>query len=271
MQHGTYALEVGAASLHVVSQGTGQPLVFLHAGVADSRMWQEEIAHFSDAYCTVAYDRREFGQTTSPNEVFSHVDDLLAILNHIEAERAILIGCSQGGRIAMDFALSHPERVGKLVLVAPALSGATNPNQFTPDIQTAIGVLDEAEERDDLDAINEAEAHLWLDGPTSQAGRVSGDARALFLDMNKQALLHPELDLEREPPSAIDRVGQIASPTLIIYGDLDFPHLQDRCLMLAQNIPNAVVECFHGCAHLVNLEQPKLFQSVVGGFLASGS
>ncbi|WP_371171251.1 alpha/beta fold hydrolase [Aliiroseovarius sp. 2305UL8-7] len=270
MQDGSKNIHVGGASLYVVSQGAGQPVIFLHAGVADSRMWKGELEHLSGAFHTVAYDRREFGRTESPDEVFSHVDDLRLVLDHIGAKQAGLVGCSQGGRIAIDFALTYPDRVTSLVLVAPALSGDNAPDQFEPGIQSAIDTLDQAEEDDDIDAINDAEAHLWLDGPTSPAGRVAGAARELFLDMNKQALLHPDLEREQEPPSAVERLSDIAAPTLVIYGDLDFPHVQNRCEEIAQAIPNALIERFTGCAHLVNLEQPKLFRSVVGGFLARG-
>ncbi|WP_424944469.1 alpha/beta fold hydrolase [Aliiroseovarius crassostreae] len=259
----------GGAKLFTLTDGDGPPMVFLHAGVADHRMWAHELAHFAQRYHVLAYDRREFGQTVSPNEPFRHMDDLKTVLDHMGTGPAILVGCSQGGRIAVDFALHHPDRVSALILVAPALSGAPIPDTFPPAAQPALDALDVAEDQDDLDAINAAEAHLWLDGPTSENGRVSGPLRDLFLDMNGVALRHEELPQEQDPPSAMDRLDQIHIPTLVIWGDRDFPHIQARCTMLVEHIPDAKGTCVPGCAHLVNMEQPKHFISLVEEFLAA--
>jgi pimeloyl-ACP methyl ester carboxylesterase len=92
----------------------------LHAGVADSRMWPRGLA---------AFDRRGFGRTElTGTRAWSAVKDTLAVLDALDAERAVLVGCSQGGRVAIDTALQAPERVEALVLVSPAISGAPEPS-----------------------------------------------------------------------------------------------------------------------------------------------
>ncbi len=127
--------------------------------------------------------------------------------------------------------------------------------------------MDAAEEADDLAQINAIEAHLWLDGPTSIAGRVSGELRELFLDMNGIALAMPELFNEVEPPSAYARVAELSVPTLVIFGDLDFPHARAGCQYLVDTIPDAEGVSIPGVAHLPNLEQPETINTILRDFL----
>ena len=247
--------------------GVGPAIAFLHAGVADRRMWREQLRTFESTYEVAAYDRRGFGETTCRDEAFSHVDDLRTVLNFLEIETASLVGCSQGGRVAIDFALAYPNRVRSLVLVAPAVSGAPAPSEIPAEIESLIEELDRADEAEDVERVNQIEAHLWLDGPTSLEGRVSGEARDLFLDMNGIALRAPELTHEQAPPSAHEQLADIAVPTLLLWGDLDFPHVQVRCRHLAETMPNVQTEVLTGTAHLPNLEQPERFNKLLFEFL----
>ena len=247
-------LERPGATLVLQMKGQGETLVFLHAGVADKRMWRPQLAAFADSHRAVAYDRRGFGETEAEDVPFSHIDDLKAVLDALDAEQATLVGCSQGGRIALDFCLTHPARVIGLVLVAPAVSGAAWLEQFSERVQARLDELDKAEETGDLAKVNELEAQLWLDGPASPAGRVSGELREMFLDMNGLALAKSELTQEAEPPSALGRLSNITAPTLLLWGELDFSHVRERCRELLATIPNAAGKELKGAAHLPNLE-----------------
>lgn len=240
----------------------------LHAGIADRRMWRETLAHLATGHLASAYDRRGFGETVSPDEPFRHIDDLNAMLDHLGCARASLIGCSQGGRIAIDYALARPERVAALVLVAPAVTGAAAPEHYPPEIGALLAELDDAEDKQDLERVNAIEAHLWLDGPLSAEGRVGGEIRGLVLDMNARTLQHAPLTQEQACPPAIDRLHEIDIPTCVIWGDLDFPHLQARCQQIAQTIRGARSFLMAGCAHLPNMEQPARFNQAVSAFLA---
>lgn len=264
-------IKIGNAQLAGERAGTGNPLVFLHAGVADKRMWQPQIAAFNKDHQTIAYDRRGFGKTTTPDEAFSNVEDLQAVLDQLDIESTALIGCSQGGRVAIDFALANPKRVNALVLISPAISGAPAPQTFSPEIEKLVDALDEAEEADDLARINEIEAHLWLDGPAGAAGRVGGELRELFLDMNGIALGMPELTKEIEPASAYECVSGLSLPTLVLWGDLDFPHVKERCKYLVETISGAQGKEIPGTAHLPNLEQPEKVNSLLRTFLTKAA
>jgi pimeloyl-ACP methyl ester carboxylesterase len=262
-----FSIRVGTAVLAGQSTGDGPAVVFLHAGVADSRLWTAQLSGLGDAYRTIAYDRRGFGQTTTSDEPFSNVEDLRLLMDELALETAVLVGCSQGGLVAINFALAYPQRVDGLVLIASAVSGAPPAGAFPPLIDERLAALDAAEDAGDIDRVNELEAVLWLDGPGNPAGRVGGAARALFLDMNGIALRHPELTQEREAAAVYPRLSEIAAPILLLWGDHDFPHIIARSQELMRRIPAARGVELPGAAHLPNLEQPERVNELVRVFL----
>jgi pimeloyl-ACP methyl ester carboxylesterase len=262
----------GLARLAGECCGAGFPVVFLHAGVADRRMWRDQLtalARDPAMHRGVAYDRRGFGDSLHVEERYSHIDDLIAVLDAV-APRAsvVLVGCSQGGRIAIDTALAHPDRVRALVLVAPAISGAPEAADDPPAIQSWIDRMEAAEAAADVDRINMLEAHAWLDGPLAKEGRVTGPARELFFAMNDIALRAEQRGTPVEPAPAFLRVHEIAVPALVIWGELDFPRVVRHCEYLVAQLPRAQSWIVRDAAHLPNLEHADAFNRVLLDFLA---
>ena len=261
-----FAVEIGGATLAGLEQGEGLPVVFLHAGVCDKRMWLDQMQAVADAgWHAVAYDRRGYGETTSPDEAFSHLDDLEAVLDALDIHAAVLVGCSMGGGLAVDFALAHPGRVIGLVLIGTSITGA--PWSTTAEERAIEMAEEDAWERGDLDLLNKVQAHEWLDGPRTQSGRVGGTARALFLDMNARALEKPQLTQEEGRPDAWSRVEDVNAPTLLVVGDEDFTALVDRHETLSETMPNAFAVVLEGAAHIPSIEKPDLVNSLLLQFL----
>ena len=114
---------INGAHIFYETAGVGYPLVLVHAGIADSRMWDSQFNVLAEQYHVIRYDMRGYGKTAMVAGEYAHRDDLHGLLNALNIERAILVACSMGGRTAIDFTLEHPERVRALVLVGADLSG----------------------------------------------------------------------------------------------------------------------------------------------------
>jgi len=239
------------------------PLVFLHAGVTDGRLWDGAMAAAAGQRSALRMDRRGFGQTRilAPRP-YAMVADLLAVLDALALPCVELIGCSQGGRVAIDFALAHPDRVAGLTLVAPSVTGVPAP-ELDAQVQALADRIDAAEQAKDVEAINRLEAHLWLDGPAQPEGRVGGAVRQLFLDMNRIALQSPPAGDLIDAPPAWPRLEALPPQVRLVWGDFDLPHLVDRCEQMAARIPGVRTWQMSGVAHLPSLEAPAAFNEVL--------
>lgn len=261
-----FSIDIGGATLAGLEQGDGLPVVFLHAGVCDKRMWLDQMQAVEDAgWHAIAYDRRGYGETISPDEPFSHLEDLEALLEALDIHAAVLVGCSMGGGLAVDFALAHPGRVIGLVLIGTSITGA--PWSATAEERAIEMAEEDAWERGDLDLLNKVQAHEWLDGPRTSSGRVGGEARTLFLDMNALALNKPQLTQEEALPDAWNRMEEVSAPTLLVVGDEDFTALVDRHETLSETMPNAFGVVLEGAAHIPSIEKPDLVNSLLLQFL----
>jgi pimeloyl-ACP methyl ester carboxylesterase len=255
---------INGARIYYERAGEGMPVIFLHAGVADHRMWKPQMQVFKKHFDVVAPDLRGFGKSELPPQSWSPVADLLGLIDDLGLKPAHIVGCSIGGGIAIDFALEHPERVSKLVLVGPGVSGVG----FGPKYHELFAEAEAAEKSGDHRAIAEADAHLWLDGPKRPRGYVTDPIRTLFFEMNSNF----DSDWESAPideiePPAAERLHEITAPTLIVVGDEDAPPVFDAVELLMEKVPHARKHVIHDAAHLPNLEHPEEFNSAVLGFL----
>ena len=262
----SFTVQFGGARLAGRQLGDGLPVVFLHAGVCDKRMWHEQMVMVAEeGWRAVAYDRRGYGETESPDVAFNHVDDLEAVLKALDIHAAVFVGCSMGGGLALDFALRNPGRVIGLVLIGTSVTGS--PWTSTDGEGQLEAAEEDAFERGDLDMLNRVQAHEWLDGPRAQNGRVGGAVRELFMDMNEVALAKPGLSLEEQRDSAWLRVGEIGAPTLLLVGDEDFTALIERHDYLSEEMPNAFAAVIEGVAHIPSIERPDLVNTMLIEFL----
>jgi pimeloyl-ACP methyl ester carboxylesterase len=244
----------------------GTPVVFLHAGVADSRMWGGQMHLLADeGFRALAYDRRGFGRTQAPDEPFHHCDDLEAVLDALGIHAAVLVGCSMGGALALEFALRHPGRMLGLVLVGAAIPGA--PGDLAETERNVAFAEEDAEQRGDAEGLVRIRAHSWLDGPRTPGGRVTGPVRELFLEMNRAQLALPEITgAERHAP-VWPRLHEIAAPTLLVAGDEDYLYQYDWHEHASETMQNAFAVVLEGTAHLPSLERPDLFDPLLLEFL----
>ncbi len=256
--------ELNGTTFHYEMAGIGPPVVLIHAGIADSRMWESQFAPLSQWFRVVRYDMRGFGLTPPAEGTYSHRDDLAALMRHLGIERASLVGCSQGSKTALDFALAHPEQVERLVLTSPSVSGLPYDGPRPPQAEE----LDAADAAGDPARVNELEIQIWIDGPYRSPDDVDAGLRALVFDMNAIALANEGIG-EEAPPShpAAGRVGEVNAPILVIDGGLDTPRTRAAADWLAAELPDARRVVMSGLTHLPNMERPEEYNRLVVEFL----
>lgn len=256
---------LNGARIHYERSGSGFPLLFIHAGIADSRMWEPQANAWAARFEMIRPDLRGFGGSELPPMPYSMRVDLIALLDHLGVERAHVIGCSMGGTVAIDLALEHPERVKRLVLIASGVSGS--------DLGRADAALfkevEAADKAGDMDALNRAEVRLWVDGPRRPEGSAPATVRNLVLDMNGRSLQSKWAAAEHQSlePPAIGRLGEIKAPTLVIVGDQDLPHASANAEVITSKVPGARRATIKDAAHLPSLERPQDFNRLVLEFL----
>jgi len=257
--------DINGARIHYERSGAGVPLILLHAGIADSRMWEPQVAAFAQHFDVIRPDVRGYGQSDLPAAEWSPHGDVLGLMDRLHLKPAHLVGCSIGGGIALDFALDHPERASKIVLVGPGVGGVED----DPKHADIFAEADAAYETKDFDVMNEADMHIWLDGPYRPKGYVREPLRRLFLEMNRKNL---EVDWTQAPttklvPPAARRLDEVTAPTLVIVGDKDVAPITEACDLLVSSIRGAKKAVIEDAAHLPNLEHPEQFNRLVLDFL----
>ncbi|HET7428523.1 MAG TPA: alpha/beta fold hydrolase [Gaiellales bacterium] len=253
--------------LHYQIAGEGSPVVLIHAGIADSRMWDPQWEAFTARHRTLRYDMREFGESAAPQGPFAHGRDLIGLLEQLGLGPAALVGASLGGRVAAEVAVARPDLVRGLVLVGPGL-----PSTGWSDEVRAYG---EEEERlleaGDVEGAAEVTVRFWVDGVGRQPGDVDPAVRDAVRAMQLRAYEHiKDADPDAERLTVEDvasRVGEISVPTLLIVGDHDRADIVRTVEWLAKEIPEARLVWMPGTAHVPNMERPERFTELVLEFL----
>ena len=235
------------------ADGSGDPVVLVHAGIADARMWGPLVQRLLPGCRVVRPDLRGYGRSVLPPGPFRHVDDLAAVLAACSEGPVHLVGASLGGRVALDLALSRPAAVRSLVLLGAVVSGF-DPDAPEPPLWDAVVAASRA---DDLDALADAEARMWLADPDGT--RLPPGVLDLVRAMNRTALAAERSGIAEERPAdpAVDRLGGLDRPVLVVDGDLDLPDIALAADLLADRLPHAERVRLPGTAHLPALERPE--------------
>ena len=263
---------VHKGSLYYEIAGEGQPILLIHAGIADCKMWQNQMASFSQHYKVICYDARGYGQSHTETTQFSNRQDILDLFDHLGVEKACIIGNSRGGQIAIDFTLEHPERVLALVPVAASVSGY----EHHPDGSKRANLeLEFFKKMDKLwnnkawDELTALQVHVWADGPSQPEGRAPSNIRDYMYRVVRNSFERQDgqaTPLPLEPP-AINRLSEIQQPTLIMVGEYDSSAALAVADELECHIPHNRKVGIPGVAHLIPMELPDTFSTLVLGFL----
>ena len=259
---------VQQTELHREVAGDGSPVVLVHAGICDSRMWDPQWETFPRAHRVVRYDMRGFGRSALVPGRYSPPADLIALLDELALGPAKLVGASMGGGISLQVAVARPDLVSGLVLVGSGVRG----HDWSDYVTHSWAEEEAALERGDLDAAVEVNLRTWVDGPDRSPDEVDPEVRGRVAEMQRRAfeLWLPVGDAAEEEPLVLDvgaRLGEISVPTLALVGEHDVEDVHVVAERLEREI-GATRVTIAGAAHLPNLEKPREFDQLVLAFLA---
>ncbi len=226
----------------------GDPLVLVHAGVADARMWEPIVPALAAQHRVVRFDQRGFGRSRSGKGGFSPANDLAALLDDLAIERAHVVGASFGGLVSLEFAVAHPDRAASLVLLAAAL----------PDIEPSPALLAFAEAEEAAIAVGRIEEAVEVN-VKMWASESTPDVQALVADMQRDAFelqLREGAESDEPDPPVSAHLAEIAVPATVAYGDRDVEDFQQVARRLHAELPDATLHEVAGAGHLLALEQP---------------
>jgi pimeloyl-ACP methyl ester carboxylesterase len=260
-------VDVNGTRIYYEESGKGTPLVMIHAGIANLRMWDEQMPVFAKHFRVIRYDLRGYGQSEMGLGPYSHSGDLRDFLAGLEIEKAILLGCSMGGMAALDFAVQHPERVIALVAVAAGLSGFAFEGEPPPYWEE----MEAAEQAGDYPTAADMDVRIWLDSRYRTPLQIDPALRMRVYELALEASRGGPLrqNPTRLDPPAAERLETLTMPLLAIAGDFDDPNVQAIADLLNASVPQSKKVVFTETAHLPNLERPEAFNQIVLAFLSA--
>lgn len=263
---GTGVAEVPAnAHLWWERAGAGPHVTLLHPGLWDSRTWDPQFASWPERFSMLRYDLRGYGRSTRlDGGPYSHVRDLVALLDALEIERTALVGCSMGGAIALDAALEHPDRVTALVLAAPGLDGFEENDAERAWWEERARPIEAAKERSDIAGAQTLRLGIWAPlGTNDDTGR---RIRDIAFDNIHEVTMDESGEEGLDPPAA-RRLGEVVVPTLVMIAEHDPPDMIRIGETLIDGIPGAAGHVVADADHVVNLRQPERFDEAALPFL----
>jgi pimeloyl-ACP methyl ester carboxylesterase len=249
------------------SNGDGPPVLLVHAGVCDSRMWDPQWTALADRHRLVRCDLAGFGRTAMPPGDVAYAGDVVELLDRLGLGPLGLVGSSLGGRVALEVTAARPDLVERLVVIDPSLPD----HDWSSTVREFGAAEDAALERGDLDAAVEANLRMWVDGPGRRPDEVDARLRAFVGEMQRRAfeLQLPALETDERllVPDVGARLAEIGAPTLVVVGTEDVADMAAIAGRLEAEIPEARLERIGGAAHLPSLERPAEFDRLLLDFL----
>ena len=270
----SFAIGPDGTRLYFEEAGSGIPVLFIHEFAGDHRSWEPQLRSFSRRYWCIVYAARGYPPSDVPEEIEAYsmeaaVQDAVAVLDHLEIDRAHVVGMSMGGFTSLHLGLTRPERTRSVVV------GATGYGAH-PDARESF--------RSESEAIAAA---LHAEGAASFATRYAvGPARVQFQNKDPRGwkefadnlaqlsvtgASNTMRGVQRERPSLYEMTNQLSAmtvPVLLVVGDEDDGCL-DANLMLKRAMPSAGLAVLPRTGHTTNLEEPELFNRLVLGFIGT--
>jgi len=255
-------ISVPDGRLYYEDAGQGPCIVFIHDGMLHSEAYDPQFAAFAGDHRVVRYDRRGYGRSDSPKQLFSDIADLKAVFDTLKIDSALLVGCSAGSLLSIDFTLAYPQHVTGLVLMGPVVSGMA----YTNHMLTRGGRMTQAIRADSVQYRRywiESDPYEFYPGNTEAKERARSILTACPQNLNAQ---NTRFDRGPDRPAA-HFLSEIKVPTLIVVGEGDIPDVHAHAGAIEAGISGARREVISQAGHLVPLEKPQEVTDLIRSFV----
>jgi len=261
----TGVAKFGQSEIYYEVAGSGEPaVILLHGGMLDRTMWDGQFELLAKTHRVVRYDADAHGESPLPPDVYWDHASLRELMNALGIDRAILVGLSMGGKVAIDLALEIPERVEGIVAVSSGLSGYRFESDYYLERRDA---MIQAWRAGKFDTVVEEFQRCWTDGPHRPPEEVDPEVREKVRMMARNGLEHAMEGRLIDPP-ATERLGELTLPMLMVVGELDMPGILDIADIVVAANPNAELVVVPEVAHMVNMEKPAEFNELLLEYLS---
>lgn len=264
----TEEIEVKGGHIFAEFEGDGLPVILIHAGYLDSRMWDSQFHLLKRQYMAIRYDVRGFGKSSDPDVKYSDGEDLRALMDHLGVKKAVLIGVSNGGRISLDFSVVYPERVAALMLVDFGIRGYKSSGNDEDKLWDTFKEVEERyagfiEQKKYREAAS-IDVNIWTP-------LVKGELRDKLVEIatenvKKQAPYKEDLQVSPSPP-AFQRLDRLTMPVLMILGDHDVPGQIVQVRRVHEMLKGSELVEIEDADHIPSLSSPEKFDGIMENFL----
>lgn len=269
-EHHTGFITVADSKIYYETTGKGDPILLLHGGFLDRRMWDDQVAALAQQYEVITCDQRGHGATIDGDSNYYMHDALKKLLDTLNIKKASVIGLSMGSSVALEFALAHPGYIDKLILTVPGINRwGSLPPQDSLLVHNDSLMWKAAEIQKDTALAAEYFIRSWFDGPHRRPNEPDTAARAKALAMATTTMKDHRLKYwpRLSDSATIPRLHQLKMPLFLILGEKDNYVIRQVSDTILAHVPQAKRIYIQGVAHMPNMEKPEAYNAAVKGFL----
>lgn len=255
-------LTVNATHLYYEEAGAGPAVVLIHGFTLDTRMWDDQFPALAQRYRAIRYDLRGFGRSALPDGPYSHVEDLRALLDRLGISRATLVGLSKGGGVALDFALTYPERTTALTLLDTILGG----HAWSAEGSARDALVWQEAARGGIPAAKASWLAHPIFAPAMRRPAVAARLHAIISDYSGWHFVNANPEQGISPPAAT-RLRALAIRVLALVGEYDLPDFQAITAQIGRDAPQARTLVVPDAGHMANMEAPEAVNRALLAFL----
>jgi len=255
-------LRVNDARIYYEQAGTGDCIILIHGFAMDTRIWDRQFSVFAKRYRVVRYDLRGFGRSDLPETEYSTLNDLQVIMDQLGIEKACTVGISLGGSLAVEFALTYPERIAGLVLAGSTLRGYP----FSDDYIKEFLYYRRTARREGVEVAQDEAMGSPLLASIARRPALFAPVKAMIRDYSGFHWLRHDPHRVFYPP-VMERLSEVACPVQIIVGQRDIPDIRGIAERLGREIRQARKVVIPDAGHMVNMEATSQFNRIVLDFV----